>query len=325
MTTRAFADDAYDFISRDCAALQGHIVGLIRRNIRFEPLRNSGFEARVKSSELARSQILRVELPHGMRFFTEKPQDNLTVFFVEAGALWFQSGAIRLDCAAGGALAINTARTDHGACHEGTRLTVFTIRTEEIAHRLEALLGGPAAKQLEIAACFDSDSPAGSTLAALIATAAAGLRGQAPFANAPQTAELLRDAIVAMVIENLPHDHAGARGREAAEATPWQIRQAVDYIAAHAEETLTVRDVALAVGIGLRSLQQGFRRYRQTSPHEYIKAAKLSGVRDELLNPASRRSIEDVARHWGFVNRGHFATEYRRAYGELPSETRRAR
>ena len=28
---------------------------------------------------------------------------------------------------------------------------------------------------------------------------------------------------------------------------------------------------------------------------------------------------------WGFINRGHFAVEYRRTFGELPSETRRSR
>lgn len=325
MTARIFADDAPDFISRDSAAVQAHVAGLIQRSIRFEPLGTSGFEARVIGRNLSQSQFVGAELPAGLRFFSQAPQDNLTVLLIEAGAVSFQTGTSRIDCAAGNALAINTATTDHGAYCPGTRVSAFTIRTAEIAQRLEALFGHPPAKRLEICAAFAPATGEGATIASLMATAAAGLRGEAPLAQCPRAARMLQDALVTMVLESFPHNYSDQFERKTPEATPWQIRRAVDYIAEHAHEALTVTDVAAAVGIGLRSLQQGFRRYRQTSPHDYIKAAKLSGVRDELLNPDSRRSIEDVARHWGFANRGHFATEYRRVYGELPSETRRSR
>lgn len=325
MTARAFEDDAEVFTSRDSAALQEHVAGLIGRRVRFEPLCGTGFEARIRSDDLARAQILRADLPYGLRFFTEDTQDNLTIVFIEAGAVSFHSRATRLDGSAGGAVAVNTATMDHGTCREGTRLTIFTVRIAEIAQRLEAMSCCRTAGRLEIAARIEPDDPAGLSLKALVTMAADALRRQNGLAAAPQTSGLLRDAIVAMALEHLPNSYASARGRSTPEPAPWQIRRAIDYIDAHLRETLTVLDVALAVGMSLRSLQEGFRRYRQTSPHEYIKAEKLSGARAELLDPRSRRSIEDVARDWGFTNRGHFATQYRRVYGELPSETRRAR
>ncbi len=140
----------------------------------------------------------------------------------------------------------------------------------------------------------------------------------------PQAARLLRDGLVMLVLARFPHRYASWFERTAAPA-PWQIRRALAFIDAHRDGPLTVQEVADAIGIGLRSLQEGFRKHKQLSPHDYIKQARLARARSELLDPASTRSIEAIARHWGFVNRGHFALDYRNAFGEQPSQTRRRR
>lgn len=323
-TAPAYADEAPTFVSRDSATAQAHATLLFRRNLRFEPLANGCFEARLTSWDLAQSQLVEASYPGGALFFTQDVRDDLSIFLVRSGTLWFGNGSKRLDCPAGSALAINTALARVGGCLPGTNFSAFTIQTTHIAEKLKALFGPSASKRLDIATLFDPSSSAGAPIAGLMATALEALRNRG-FATSPQTVRLLQDTLITMVLEALPHNHADRPERRAAEATPWQIRQAIGFIAAHAHEPLTVSDVAAAAGIGLRSLQQGFRRYRQTSPNEYIKATKLSRAREELLSPSSLRSIEEVARHWGFGNRGHFATEYRRAYGELPSQTRRAR
>ena len=57
----------------------------------------------------------------------------------------------------------------------------------------------------------------------------------------------------------------------------------------------------------------------------HIKYLRMSRVRHDLLNFSSQNSesiIEVVAIH-GFWHMGQFAADYRRIYGELPSETLR--
>jgi transcriptional regulator GlxA family with amidase domain len=152
-----------------------------------------------------------------------------------------------------------------------------------------------------------------------------GLRQDALLHPSSHAARLLRDAVVTALLEGLPHNYSDWFGRRHFESVPWQVRQALDHIAAHIDGTLTVQQVADAVGTSVRSLQQGFQRYRQTSPQGHLKATRLARVRAELLDQNSRCSIEEIARRWGFVNRGHFALDYRQAFGELPSETRRSR
>jgi Bacterial regulatory helix-turn-helix proteins, AraC family/AraC-binding-like domain len=63
---------------------------------------------------------------------------------------------------------------------------------------------------------------------------------------------------------------------------PIVIRNAVDIIEGHAAEPLTVEDVAEAVGIGVRALQQGFRRYLDTTPTNYLRDVWFRRVRAEL-------------------------------------------
>jgi transcriptional regulator GlxA family with amidase domain len=113
--------------------------------------------------------------------------------------------------------------------------------------------------------------------------------------------------------------------RQRSEAAPWAVRKAIDFITAHARRDISVGEVAAAAGTSLRTLQQNFQRSLKLSPQDYIKTVRLQGAHLELLDPASLRSIEEIATDWGFVNRGHFATQYRKAFGQLPSQTRRSR
>lgn len=107
-------------------------------------------------------------------------------------------------------------------------------------------------------------------------------------------------------------------------ATPKVIRKAQEIIDDHAAEPLSVHDIAEAVGVSIRCLQEGFRRYLGTSPTRYLRQARLARAHAMLTHaqPGSV-SVADVATACGFAHLGRFATEYRRRYGASPSATLR--
>lgn len=162
-------------------------------------------------------------------------------------------------------------------------------------------------------------------LAAMLAAVATGASANGTAAISPHAAHFLQSSLISLVLENVPHNYTRDRPREQAENIPLQIRRATEYILAHAQETIAVQDVAHAAGIGLRTLQQNFQKFFQTSPQDYIRTAKLRGARRDLEDPNSLLSVEEIARKWGFGNRGHFAAQYRKLYRERPSETRSTR
>ena len=57
------------------------------------------------------------------------------------------------------------------------------------------------------------------------------------------------------------------------------------------------------------------------TPKEYLQAARLDGVRKELQRKGASAKIADVATRREFWHMGQFAADYRRQFGELPSET----
>lgn len=55
----------------------------------------------------------------------------------------------------------------------------------------------------------------------------------------------------------------------------------------------------------------------------YIRSRCLSAVRDALAHSSPETKVSDVANLWGFWHMGQFAKDYRRMFGELPSQTLR--
>jgi AraC family ethanolamine operon transcriptional activator len=75
-------------------------------------------------------------------------------------------------------------------------------------------------------------------------------------------------------------------------------------------------------GVGERTLQYAFRERFALTPAAFLKARRLSAVRERLLKAhEGEEKVGDVSAAFGFWHAGHFAADYRRAFGETPSET----
>jgi AraC family ethanolamine operon transcriptional activator len=81
-----------------------------------------------------------------------------------------------------------------------------------------------------------------------------------------------------------------------------------------------VSDICAAVGVSRRTLQYCFQNVLGLSPTAFLRAMRLDGVR-RMLRTAS--SVTDAAVHWGFWHFGYFSQDYRKLFGELPSQTHR--
>ena len=75
-----------------------------------------------------------------------------------------------------------------------------------------------------------------------------------------------------------------------------------------------------------RSLYALFERQLGESPRQYIRRLRLERIRACLEDPGCRvRNLTELALDFGFAHLGRFAEQYRRQFGELPSETLRRR
>jgi AraC family ethanolamine operon transcriptional activator len=104
------------------------------------------------------------------------------------------------------------------------------------------------------------------------------------------------------------------------------IKRVKEYIEVCINEDITVRDLCKISGVSERTLQYAFMEYIGISPKSFVKINRLNHVRQELRNSReSEESISDIANRWGFWHMGQFATDYKKFFGELPSETKRVK
>ena len=100
------------------------------------------------------------------------------------------------------------------------------------------------------------------------------------------------------------------------------VRRAEEYLQAHLGDPLSLLDLCREVAVSERTLHYAFREVRGLSPMTYFKASRLNAVRQELKTaPAGTASVHEIAQRWGFWHTGEFAADYRRLFGELPSQT----
>ena len=107
-------------------------------------------------------------------------------------------------------------------------------------------------------------------------------------------------------------------GRDGGE--PATVRRAMAFIDAHADEDITVTEVADAARMGPRGLQAAFRRHRGETPLAYLRQVRMQRAHHDLLaaDPAAGVTVAAVAARWGFSNAGRFSAAYREAYGCSP-------
>jgi AraC family ethanolamine operon transcriptional activator len=127
--------------------------------------------------------------------------------------------------------------------------------------------------------------------------------------------------IARLLVDILGHNEAPQQ-RLATLRQDVAIRRVETLILGHEHEPLSVGELCKAAKVSERTLRNAFQRKYGLSPKQYLIARRLNGVRRDLRQAAATGApIAEVAAHWGFWHMGQFAADYRRHFGELPSET----
>ncbi|WP_367118319.1 helix-turn-helix domain-containing protein [uncultured Microbacterium sp.] len=79
-----------------------------------------------------------------------------------------------------------------------------------------------------------------------------------------------------------------------------------------------------AADVSVRTVQEGFRKHLGTTPHEYVRNARLHAVRTALQKTdRGQTTVAETARRFGFIYPSRFPRDYLQRFGEHPSQTLR--
>ncbi|WNV77048.1 AraC family transcriptional regulator [Geodermatophilus sp. DSM 44513] len=209
---------------------------------------------------------------------------------------------------------------------DGNAQLIVRVDRQALEAQLYRLLGRPPAKPLRLATSLDTTTRAARSWLSTVELLRADLDGPGGLRH-PVLQTQAERLVMSQLLAAIPHSSSAelaAIGGDGTPPVPRVIRRADQLITGHCREPLTVEDVAEAVGLSVRSLQEGFRRHLDTTPTARLREARLAGVRAELAacDPA-RTTVSRVAADWGLHHLGRFALAYRERFGESPSDTLR--
>ena len=102
-------------------------------------------------------------------------------------------------------------------------------------------------------------------------------------------------------------------------------RRAEAFIQEHWRKSISLADLCRAASVPERALRQGFGELYGVSPMAYLRTVRMHAAREELRRTERERLISEVALGCGFPHFGRFSVDYRRTFGQTPSETRNRR
>jgi AraC-like DNA-binding protein len=201
---------------------------------------------------------------------------------------------------------------------DDTAHLVIRIDAPALQNGLGALLGTPVVRQIEFQTPSRFDNPELARLRRLLEFLVAELdRDDMP----AQVLAEYEQMLIARFLTANRHNFSRLLEREEPRAAPWQVRVVEEYIDANWNRPITVQTLAAASGGSARSIFKTFRETRGSSPMVFVKSVRLRHARHMLLAADRATSVVSVAFACGFLNPGHFARDYRVAFGELPSAT----
>lgn len=207
---------------------------------------------------------------------------------------------------------------------EGTpQLVVYLPRTK-VEEAVESLTGRRHRAPVRFSLGMDMTTAPARAWRALVDGLLVDAQAAGPVLHRDARAQL-EDLIVLTLVGGHASNYTDQIHCGAELPAPRAIRRAMELCDHAQDEPLTVSMMARSVGVSVRSLQDGFRRYVGMSPAHYLREVRLRSVHRDLSDPeAPPSTVAEVAHRWGFTHLGRFAAAYHHRYGERPSDTLRA-
>jgi len=145
---------------------------------------------------------------------------------------------------------------------------------------------------------------------------------QPHFLKLPHLKKLVLEDFIPLLIDAIPLSIESALKPLPSSSRVQTVKQVEDYMMAHLDRPLTLKDLGKALNVSSRPIFYGFQEMFGVSPMAYLKVQRLHGVRRALkVSDPETRSVMEIAQQFGFWSAGHFARDYKTMFGDLPSET----
>ena len=210
-------------------------------------------------------------------------------------------------------------------CRVGDDLSVLTVAIDESMLRKQIEVWGPSSHSRwdRFNGQMLADTPAAHRFIETVKWVIELATHAPERLGFPEVRTQLREQVLLALFEaaEAPGDHV-LLGNPTTQKRTRIVRRMTDYLLAHPHREMELSDLCQLTGSSARSIAHACQTVLRTSPMRYLKQLRLNRARI-LLRKGSREvtSVSECAHFAGFSHLGRFSADYRRTFGESPSQT----
>lgn len=258
------------------------------------------------------------------------PMDGLYIFLLPlAGACWISTEDGEVEVSPGQVFVVNPFAPLRMHWVDNCAQIVAKIEREELERAVASHLGHPPIEPVRFDDSRALQQAECGTLVSLLDLIFRDLEEDGSTVGSRLGEQPAETLFLHMLLRQFPNNYAETLKRPASRAAPYYVKRVEEFIRLYAAKPIRLDDMVAVSGVSARALFKGFRNFRGVGPMAYLKAVRLDHVHAELgTDPPPgkpRRTVSEVAEAWGFNHLGNFAKDYKRRFGERPSDTLRNR
>lgn len=198
------------------------------------------------------------------------------------------------------------------------------IDRKELEEHLESLTMRSLTKPLEFDGRMDVRAGLGSHLFRQIRFMADELdREESGLLKGPLALTDFEQSVMTCLLLGQPHNYSRYLLSSRNAAAPRQVTLVEEYLVAHAEEAINIGALAKEIGYSFSAIYKGFQQFRGYTPLNFLKRTRLVNFRKRLLEGSPDVTLTKLATDLGFTHLGRLSSDYKKQFGELPSDTLR--
>ncbi len=248
------------------------------------------------------------------------------VVFIRRGDVVYEIGNERFQAHAGQGIIINRGRSfSRKSGSAGADLTILKLSLAQLYRHLPIEAAEDPHGDIHFPSRFDVSAPIGKTLWRCTQYVQNELtRLDAGLDFLENHIANLENLLIRTMLDTVGRESSLACEVAVRNVLPAYMKKIISHMHAHCHEPIQLKDLRQISNVSERTINMGFNKYLDASPKQYLKQLRLQRVHEDLRHASAHTTVTNVAMRWGFCQLGWFSAEYRKQFGQTPSETLKA-